>query len=44
MLKDVEPRCTVVGVPARSVGKLCSDTPSQTMDQYVDDDGTELPA
>lgn len=44
VLKDVEPRCTVVGVPARAVGKLCSDTPSQTMDQYVDDDASELPA
>ncbi len=44
VLKDVEPRCTVVGVPARAVGKLCSDTPSQTMDQYVEDDSTELSA
>lgn len=37
VLKDVEARTTVVGVPARAVGQLCSDTPSQTMDQYVDD-------
>lgn len=41
VLKDVEPRCTVVGVPARPVGGPCSETPSQTMNQYVDDDAEE---
>ncbi|MEQ8407706.1 MAG: serine O-acetyltransferase [Gammaproteobacteria bacterium] len=39
VLKDVEPHTTVVGVPARSVGKACTDeTPSQTMNQNVFDD------
>lgn len=40
VLRDVEPRSTVVGVPARAVGKPCLETPSQTMNQYVDDDGS----
>lgn len=41
VLRDVEPHTTVVGVPARSVGKPCSETPSQTMNQSLDDDGSE---
>jgi len=37
VLNDVPPHCTVVGVPARRVGKPCSDLPAQTMDQSVED-------
>jgi len=35
VLNDVPPHTTVVGVPARVVGKPCSDSPSQTMDQNI---------
>lgn len=38
VLGDVEPHTTVVGVPARAVGKPCSETPSQTMEQNIFDD------
>lgn len=37
VLNDVAPRTTVVGVPARKVGKPCSD-PALTMDQNVFND------
>jgi serine O-acetyltransferase len=39
VLNDVPPHTTVVGVPARVVGKPCSQSPSQTMDQNVFNDG-----
>jgi len=35
VLNDVAAHTTVVGVPARTVGKPTSDTPSQTMEQNV---------
>jgi len=38
VLNDVPPHTTVVGVPARVVGKPGCDSPSQTMDQNVLDD------
>jgi serine O-acetyltransferase len=38
VLNDVQPHTTVVGVPARVVGKPCYETPSQTMDQSVADE------
>ena len=38
VLNNVPPHTTVVGVPARAVGKPCSDIPSQTMDQNVFND------
>lgn len=37
VLDDVEPHTTVVGVPARRVGKPCSDNPARTMNQSVYD-------
>ncbi|HAG72351.1 MAG TPA: serine O-acetyltransferase, partial [Gammaproteobacteria bacterium] len=39
VLNNVPPHTTVVGVPAHVVGKPCSETPSQTMDQNVFNDG-----
>jgi serine O-acetyltransferase len=41
VLNDVPPHTTVVGVPARAVGKPASASPSQTMDQTIltDSDG-----
>jgi len=39
VLNDVPPHTTVVGVPARVVGKPCSEIPSQTMEQNVFNDG-----
>jgi len=41
VLNDVAPHTTVVGVPARIVGKPDSDTPSQTMEQNFLDDKLE---
>ena len=38
VLEDVPPHTTVVGVPARKVGKPCSELPAQTMDQNVFND------
>ena len=38
VLNDVPPHTTVVGVPARAVGKPCTDLPSQTMDQNIFND------
>lgn len=38
VLNDVMPHTTVVGVPARAVGKPCSEIPSQTMEQNVFND------
>lgn len=38
VLDHVPPHTTVVGVPARVVGKPCSDSPSQTMKQNVLED------
>lgn len=38
VLNDVTPHTTVVGVPARVVGKPCSEIPSQTMEQNVFND------
>jgi len=38
VLRDVEAHTTVVGVPAKAVGKLCTDTPAETMDQNVLED------
>ncbi len=35
VLSDVAPHTTVVGVPARPVGKPCKDMPSRTMDHNV---------
>jgi len=35
VLQDVAPHTTVVGVPARPVGKPCRDIPSRTMDHNV---------
>jgi len=35
VLKNVEPHTTVVGVPAKTVGKPCSEIPSRTMNQNV---------
>ncbi len=35
VLNDVPPYTTVVGVPARAVGKPCYEAPAQTMDQSV---------
>ncbi|MEZ5773855.1 MAG: serine O-acetyltransferase [Hyphomicrobiaceae bacterium] len=41
VLKDVPPRSTVAGVPARVVGEApCSDDPSRSMDQVFPRDGT----
>lgn len=33
VLNDVEPHTTVVGIPAKAIGKPCTDTPSETMNQ-----------
>ena len=38
VLKDVEPHCTVAGVPAKPVGKCSETTPSQTMNQVFNYD------
>ncbi|MEQ8954028.1 MAG: serine O-acetyltransferase [Gammaproteobacteria bacterium] len=38
VLDDVPPHTTVVGVPARVVGKPCSETPAETMNQRIDDE------
>lgn len=38
VLNDVEAHTTVVGVPARAVGKPCTEAPSATMDQNVFND------
>ena len=38
VLNDVAPHTTVVGVPARAVGKPCSDNPAETMNQHIDDE------
>lgn len=38
VLNDVPPHTTVVGVPARVVGKPCSESPSHTMNQNVLED------
>lgn len=35
VLNDVQPHTTVVGVPARVVGKPCSGTPAETMEQNI---------
>ncbi|MEZ5491569.1 MAG: serine O-acetyltransferase [Gammaproteobacteria bacterium] len=35
VLDDVPPHTTVVGVPARVVGKPCTESPSQTMEQNI---------
>ncbi len=42
VLENVPPHTTVVGVPARKVGKPCSDLPSRTMDQNVLNDESAL--
>ncbi|MDA1369521.1 MAG: serine O-acetyltransferase [Proteobacteria bacterium] len=39
VLNDVAPHTTVVGVPARTVGKPSSETPAETMNQNIFDDG-----
>lgn len=36
VLSDVRPHTTVVGVPAREIGKCEADSPAQTMDQSLD--------
>lgn len=38
VLNNVEPHTTVVGVPAKTVGKPCKEPPSQTMNQNVFDE------
>ena len=38
VLQDVGAHCTVVGIPARAVGKPCEGSPAQTMDQNFPDD------
>ena len=38
VLNDVDAHTTVVGVPARSVGKPASDTPAETMQQNIFED------
>jgi serine O-acetyltransferase len=38
VLDDVKPHTTVVGVPAHVVGKPCSDTPAETMNQRIFDE------
>ena len=38
VLSDVDAHTTVVGVPAKAVGKPCTDTPAQTMNQSVFDE------
>lgn len=40
VLNTVEPHTTVVGVPAHPIGKPCSETPSQTMEQNIFNDET----
>ena len=37
VLNDVDPHTTVVGIPARVVGKPCKQSPAQTMDQNFPD-------
>ena len=39
VLSDVAPHTTVVGVPARTVGKPSSESPAETMNQNIFDDG-----
>ncbi|MFK7864908.1 MAG: serine O-acetyltransferase [Pseudohongiellaceae bacterium] len=38
VLSAVEPHTTVVGVPAHPIGKPCTETPSQTMEQNIFND------
>lgn len=38
VLKDVEPRCTVAGVPAKPVGGKCCPEPAKTMNQLLEED------
>ncbi len=38
VLEDVAPHTTVVGVPARAVGKPCTESPAETMNQSIDDE------
>ena len=38
VLNDVAAHTTVVGVPAKAVGKPCCESPSETMDQNVFND------
>ena len=38
VLKDVEPHCTVAGVPAKPVGKCSDTTPAETMNQVFNYD------
>ncbi|MED5411733.1 MAG: serine O-acetyltransferase, partial [Pseudomonadota bacterium] len=40
VLSDVAAHTTVVGVPARAVGKPTSDSPAETMQQNVFEDGS----
>jgi len=37
VLKPVEPKCTVAGVPAKPVGGACKDSPAKTMDHTLGD-------
>ena len=39
VLNDVAPHTTVVGVPARAIGKPSSESPAETMNQNIFDDG-----
>jgi serine O-acetyltransferase len=39
VVKDVPPRVTVVGVPARIVGEAGASQPASMMDQMVDSTG-----
>ena len=38
VLEDVAPNTTVVGVPAKAVGKPCKESPAQTMNQSFQSD------
>jgi len=37
VLKDVQPQCTVAGVPAKPIGGPCCDNPAAKMDQILDE-------